>query len=132
MSDLDLEAIRARAAAARPGPWKLYGDGDPDDWRGITNGNDADELCIYDEGGHGHDDAVFIAHARQDVPALIAEVERLSRQVARADAAEGARAHRRGHRRKLVRMPLLRHGSTDRQGCAVGSEPCEPRSPAPY
>ena len=47
MTDLDLEAIKARAEAANGGPWK---------------------------------DAEFVAHARTDVPALIAEVKRLRKR----------------------------------------------------
>ena len=35
--------------------------------------------AVTGDGPHGEDDAEFIAHAREDVPALVAEVERLIR-----------------------------------------------------
>lgn len=77
---LDLEAIKARAEAATPGPWE----------RRITTftscGVQGPEMAIYDEGGHGEEDAEFIAHARTDIPALVAEVERLRQLKSDADA----------------------------------------------
>lgn len=54
LADLDLDAIEARVAAASPGPWVITGDNP------CSNG-----------------DGPFIAHAREDVPALLAEVRRL-------------------------------------------------------
>lgn len=81
MSDeLDLDAIGARAEAAAPGPWVVFGDASV-----VAPGpgyGDDDLLHIYDEGGHGSDEATFIAHARTDVPALVAEVRRLRALVA--------------------------------------------------
>lgn len=81
---IDLDAIEARASAASPGPWQ----------RGNRIGGPATELddaqvygpemTIYDEGGHGWEDAEFIAHARTDVPALVAEVRRLRKWLALA------------------------------------------------
>jgi len=70
---LDLEAIKARAEAATPGPWSC-GSEQLDDTR-IQSADG--EMTIYDEGGHTWKDADFIAHAITDVPALVAEVERL-------------------------------------------------------
>lgn len=66
---VDLEPIKARCEAATPGPW--FCDGDMDSvWS--------------DAHPHGHvvtdpegQDGPFIAHARTDVPALVAEVELL-------------------------------------------------------
>ncbi len=62
-----LAEIKAREQAATPGPWKV----------GIS-------ALITDANGHalffGEDakgNADFIAHARTDIPALVAEVERL-------------------------------------------------------
>ena len=66
---LDLEAIRQRVEAATPGPWELIGGGE------FVTG--ADVLVAPDDGGVTADNAIFIAHAREDVPALLAEVERL-------------------------------------------------------
>ena len=61
---IDLEAIRARAEAASEGPW--YEEG----W--FTEDEDGDYVEIEPA------DAVFISHAREDIPALLAEVERLT------------------------------------------------------
>jgi hypothetical protein len=68
---LDLDAIEARSAAATDGPWwtdgvgasRVYASG-LDDW--ITVAGDLETP-----------DAEFIAHARTDMPALVAEVWRL-------------------------------------------------------
>jgi hypothetical protein len=74
---LDLQAIRKRAEAADTGPW-FCEDGN------IYTKTEIAPGCpgmiaefVY------RDEAEFIAHARQDVPALIAEVERLREQQAR-------------------------------------------------
>ena len=66
------EAIRARCEAATPGPWKLTKDGryeDHDECR-IDLPDDNIELCRYENGE-------FIAHARNYIPDLLDEVERL-------------------------------------------------------
>lgn len=71
MTDADLQAIKARLAAATPGPWT------------------SDGICVLAlyEGyetfmvevsyGRRPDDAEFIAHAPTTIAALVAEVERL-------------------------------------------------------
>jgi hypothetical protein len=70
---LDLEAIRNRAEAATPGPWE--------DSYGAAHGFVCDEptqiLGVQISSEHHIEDAAFIAHAREDVGALVAEVERL-------------------------------------------------------
>lgn len=66
---LDLDAIRARCEATTPGPWN----------------NDELPMIVVDERHNPATvaittcgaDAAFIAHARADIPALLAEVERL-------------------------------------------------------
>jgi len=99
MSKLDLDAIEARAKAATPGPWTAdtkYASGD----FGLIVGGDLGfardgvpdgttwkvAYVCYDNGDRPEDedrawydeeDAEFIAHAREDVPALIAELRRL-------------------------------------------------------
>lgn len=85
----DLEPIKARAETATPGPWKA--EGAP--WR---------VRAVYMQAGLRHTawpalcdcgaqpneaNAEFIAHAREDIPALIAEVERLRADIARKNAA---------------------------------------------
>ncbi|GAA2485103.1 hypothetical protein GCM10010406_21700 [Streptomyces thermolineatus] len=90
MSDRNTEAerldqTRARAEAATPGPWGTYRD-----LNGaytiqarvrttahgmVTDGAVAEILADSDD--QGYSDAQFIAEAREDVPFLLAEVERL-------------------------------------------------------
>lgn len=74
---LDLDAIEARIKSTTPGPWKK----DLDQWYS--------PLVVHSDwkrsGDNGypvadflHDgNAAFVAHARTDVPALVAEVRRL-------------------------------------------------------
>jgi len=80
MSELDLDAIRARCAAATPGPWTA-----PSQYPWLVF-QDADEYNVVSTNlaGKADLDAAFIAAAREDVPALLAalassraEVERL-------------------------------------------------------
>lgn len=68
MSAEQLNAIKERAAKATPGPWES-------DCFGVgvaPYGSESDLAHVND-----WDDATFIAHAREDVSALVAEVERL-------------------------------------------------------
>jgi hypothetical protein len=78
---LDLDDIKARAEAATPGPWfpdegkaKVYNHAGEVAWCRdvVSRGHGA-----YAIGGQNSANARFTAHAREDVPALIAEVERL-------------------------------------------------------
>lgn len=81
MTDPDLDAIEARANAAKRGPWvvetpeSVYGhDGGPD-WIDLRWVSDEDTVGDDDPPWLGPmlvTDAEFIAHARTDVPALIA------------------------------------------------------------
>lgn len=90
----ELAAIRVRVDKATPGPWYrvgppwnsylpfvVAGDADPHVGRFVCD-LDPEPADEPDEPGNEHADAEFIAHSRADVPALIAEIERL-----RADAA---------------------------------------------
>lgn len=90
MAELDLAAIRARVEAATAGPWHAYDanvdyDG-PSRWAAA---NDAhltldpryDHLDVTVDCGT-EQDAEFVAHARDDVPALLSEVERLRAELA--------------------------------------------------
>lgn len=73
-----LEAIRKRAEKATPGRWnKEYGYG-----KRIRASN---SIPVIDEqvGIRTEADAEFIANAREDIPKLLAEVERLQSQVDR-------------------------------------------------
>ncbi len=70
MDELDLDAIEERANAAKPGPWHyLHGYGF--DWHPSGDGPSTPNV-------------VFACRAREDVPALVAEVRRLRAEVERA------------------------------------------------
>lgn len=78
LTDQQLDDIEARANAATEGPWmadghEIYGSGcgvlDIEQWK-------AETLRIEDPEG-AKADAEFIAHAREDVPALVETVRRL-------------------------------------------------------
>lgn len=75
MTDQDLDRLEALANAATKGPWTLIGGGEYVTGVGV--------VVAPDDGGVTPEDAEFIAHARTDVPALIAEVERLRAQIER-------------------------------------------------
>ena len=74
-----LREIKERCERATPGPWEVEG-------RGGAHMNGARDYYIVVRGGDIRnaslwtlEDAEFAAHAREDVPALVAEVERLWR-----------------------------------------------------
>lgn len=83
MCDIDLEPIKARCEAATEGPWERHdcppcferGHEDVQIWAG--QGNIPITQWLDSECHNVSADAEFIAHARTDVPALVAEVERL-------------------------------------------------------
>lgn len=110
---LDLVAIRARAEAATPGPWAIpnanvfrviapdaqhtnpkQGMGPPYPWRIVADMGDQDGNAA---------DALFIAYARTDVPALLAEVVRLRAALAQVRAT---------NRTRLLGPPRRRKGTT--------------------
>jgi hypothetical protein len=101
---LDLTPIRARADAATVGPWTAFeadakaGAFDRRQWIGVDNMR----VDIFSDQDATRDDAKFIAAARTDVPALLAEVDRLRDMVARYEwfaAHPSANAHQRGGER---------------------------------
>jgi hypothetical protein len=83
---LDTTGIRARAAAATEGPWELW---TGCSWRRFGSAPTGRAVCepvtqrdgqpdlYFPNGGQDGPDATFIAHARTDIPALLAEVRRL-------------------------------------------------------
>src|SRR5690606_26788564 len=82
-----------------PGPW----DGVPgryilpDDWNHRYTAHQVIEGCIYNP--NAENDHAFIAHAREDIPALVAEVERLQAEVERMrPVVDAAREWRRADR----------------------------------
>ena len=71
---LDMDAIRQRCIMATPGPWKSYVEGRDHDSGSsfiMTSGEDIELI------GASVADQDFIAHARQDIPQLLAEIRRL-------------------------------------------------------
>jgi hypothetical protein len=82
---LDLEPIKTRVFLATSGPWTQYGQQITHavngrmagGWTRVIGG-DLDGQHVFRKAGVlRFYDAEFIAHAREDIPALIAEVERL-------------------------------------------------------
>ena len=86
MTDLDLAAIRQRVEKATEGPWYTGFDYEKHDPTVIAPGY-IEHTIDYplDEVGleNGKADAEFIAHAREDIPALLAEIERLNATIQR-------------------------------------------------
>ena len=78
MTDDDLRAIEERANAATAGPW-LYGEAKLNLLRLVWPMSNRDRLIAVEHRDHRAtaEDCVFIAHARSDVPRLVAEVRRL-------------------------------------------------------
>ncbi|MFE3657220.1 hypothetical protein [Streptomyces sp. NPDC059165] len=78
-----LAEIAAREAAATEGPWTVC-----DNYSDVL-GPDGDQLASYWNPTAEDSNGEFIAHARADVPWLLAEVRRLQGEVAEL-AAENA------------------------------------------
>lgn len=85
MTNDELQAIKARAEAATPGPWTTGAGKINGETRELVIAPNDDVIVAIAYGGFGNpvdrttEDRTFIAHARTDVPALIAEVERLTK-----------------------------------------------------
>lgn len=73
MNQEQLNAIKERVAKATPGPWKV----EESRYEGRFNAASVDENYDLPACLMGIEDAKFVTHARKDVPALVAEVERL-------------------------------------------------------
>ena len=83
LTDAELAAIKARCEAATPGPWKPYIEG-RNHWSGssfIMTGEGATRGEDIELTGATEADYDFIAHARQDIPRLLEEVEGLRKLV---------------------------------------------------
>ncbi len=85
LNDAELEQIEERARRASPSPWEAFVFPNPNDQDFIRIGGlDDAQPDMYIEQYIGAtklavpaSDFDFIAHARQDVPALVAEIRRL-------------------------------------------------------
>jgi hypothetical protein len=119
---LDLDIIQARADAATEGPWAWEATGEKDNsWAvGLIQDDDGEPIEGENEPGdniviegicEGIDahipDAEFIAHARQDVPALVAEL-RAARETCHA-------------LQRWVALPGMFWGDTPETGSEVGA-----------
>lgn len=93
-SPLDLDAIEARVTAATFAPWqRTFGHDDDENGYAVTGGGEPgtmpERLIAYTldwpmSEQQAAADAYFIAHAREDVPALVAEARRLRTAIAEA------------------------------------------------
>lgn len=118
MTQEQLDAIRGREAKATVGPWGVDGPAQcgPNDTLAVYHVEDGGTVAYVQP---SWDDAEFIAHARDDISALLAEVERL-RALTTVDedmvkrATHGIAAHWHdmhtneslGHQRALARAAL--------------------------
>lgn len=86
MTKLDIEAIKARAEAATEGPWEVSSEG-PGYPVGIFSrlGTKSARTVIYPDDDYetGEPDLEFIAHAREDIPALLTYIDELEAQIER-------------------------------------------------
>jgi hypothetical protein len=83
LTEEDLVEIRRRLEAATPGPWKAYLEG-----RDHTSGDSfikTPRNDIYLDGG-SLADLDFIAHARQDIPRLLDELQVLKAMISTPDS----------------------------------------------
>jgi hypothetical protein len=81
---MNLQEIKEREARATPGFWVNMGEHNPDSvfFGEIRCGGTQEQetfilIAVMPESDDRTDDFNFIAHAREDIPALVAEVERL-------------------------------------------------------
>jgi hypothetical protein len=86
LSDAELAEIAGRVAAATPGPWRSLAEGRDhwggDNWIELPSTGERPELYLSYGTDHGVEgasvaDQDFVAHARQDIPRLLAEIGRL-------------------------------------------------------
>lgn len=91
----DLEAIKARAEKATPPPWRIsmsgYSVKSTDDAMPCVCAIPGGSMSRFFHTGNAEkaeawlDNAEFMVHAREDIPALIAEIERLRKLLLPAD-----------------------------------------------
>jgi len=89
---MNVKEIKAREEAATPGKWEWNTDRYRGGYSGITGKdnaevlfpnhcNDGDDGAAWFEDFPNDADRDFIAHAREDIPALLAENERLQKEL---------------------------------------------------
>lgn len=83
MSEQQLAEIRARVAGATAGPWMADGaEIYRAPWGYVVIDQWVGEMLRIEDEAASNADAQFVAHARTDVPSLLAEIDRLRTQVA--------------------------------------------------
>lgn len=84
LTEDELRAMQARCDAATPGPWRSWVEGrDMDSGNSfIQTGEGSRRGEDIELTGATHADQDFIAHAREDVPRLLAEIVRLKAEFA--------------------------------------------------
>lgn len=103
-----LDEIRARLAAATPGPWKNTGTGVNQDAEWWYSVEDAGGEWVYDRAGVyacREQDADFIAHAPTDMAYLLDEVARLLAELRAARELRTATLD--WHRRHVISLHML-------------------------
>jgi hypothetical protein len=93
VSDERLTEIEARVAAAKCAPWRALHFPGGMTWRQmygeylifVSIDGESGAGVAFSDGSFDEANAEFIAHARQDVPALVREVRRLRRQLRALD-----------------------------------------------
>ena len=116
---LNLDAIRRRAAAATPGPWVV----------GDRAGLHSHEVVISPTGrmvgldwdATGTADAEFIAAARTDITALLAEVAALRARVAELEGADPER--RQAAIENVLALIITKHQPDLAGHCGTGDGP---------
>lgn len=78
-----LNEIKERAEKATSGPWLALYEGTNAEIYSTKTAEDICEITAKDE--YHAEDAEFISNAREDVPALVAEVERLQAQLEKCE-----------------------------------------------
>jgi hypothetical protein len=102
-----LAKIRTREQSATEGPWRVEDD-HVNLLRCVVSDNHELDVSLGYVGNRTEDDAVFVAHARQDVPDLLAEVDRLRNALTplRTDASDIRGALSPNGEEARVPMPL--------------------------
>lgn len=81
MTEQQLAEIAARAEAAPKGPWYVERN-EPTLTNFVTNRDGSMQVSLGYVGNRTEAEGAFITHAREDVPALLAEVERRDQRIA--------------------------------------------------
>jgi hypothetical protein len=88
MGPEELETIKALAKAATPGPWHASIDEPPAGGHYPVTAENGDDIADFlTNNPLARQNAAFVAHAREKVPAMVAEVERLRAGIEKAIAA---------------------------------------------